>query len=65
MFAPCLNRFHNLSEYCLCTANPRAAKIEADHIRGSRAFLIERLMTLGYLSEAEIRSGTSPQGGAR
>lgn len=43
----------------------RAAKIEADHIRGSRAFLIERLMTLGYLSEAEIRSGTSPQGGAR
>lgn len=35
----------------------RAAAIEAAHIRSSREFLIERLMTLGYLSESEIRIG--------
>ncbi|WP_163849143.1 GntR family transcriptional regulator [Pseudooceanicola aestuarii] len=33
----------------------RAAAIEAAHISGSRAFLLERLITLGYLSEHEIR----------
>ena len=32
----------------------RAAQIEADHIASSRQFLIERLMTLGYLSELEL-----------
>lgn len=35
----------------------RAAAIEAAHIKGSREFLIERLMTLGYLSEGEIQPG--------
>lgn len=35
----------------------RAAAIEAAHIKHSREFLIERLMTLGYLSESEIRLG--------
>lgn len=35
----------------------RAAAIEAAHIKSSREFLIERLMTLGYLSEGEIRLG--------
>ena len=35
----------------------RAAAIEFDHIKHSRAFLIERLMTLGYLSESEIQLG--------
>lgn len=33
----------------------RAAAIEAAHIKSSREFLIERLITLGYLSEGEIR----------
>ncbi|MDF0598474.1 GntR family transcriptional regulator [Psychromarinibacter halotolerans] len=37
----------------------RAAQIETDHIRHSRAFLIERLMTLGYLSEGEIARGAT------
>lgn len=37
----------------------RAAAIEAAHIKGSREFLIERLMTLGYLSEGEIRLGSA------
>jgi DNA-binding GntR family transcriptional regulator len=37
----------------------RAAAIEAAHIKGSREFLIERLMTLGYLSEGEIRLGNA------
>lgn len=36
----------------------RAAAIEAAHIRSSREFLIERLMTLGYLSKSEIQLGT-------
>ncbi|MBX3530627.1 MAG: GntR family transcriptional regulator [Rhizobiaceae bacterium] len=36
----------------------RAAAIEAAHIKSSREFLIERLMTLGYLSEGELRIGT-------
>ncbi|MFC4671764.1 GntR family transcriptional regulator [Seohaeicola nanhaiensis] len=40
----------------------RAAEIEADHIAHSRAFLIERLMTLGYLSEGEIRAGAPGAG---
>uniref|UniRef100_A0A9E7ZY09 GntR family transcriptional regulator n=1 Tax=Bosea sp. NBC_00436 TaxID=2969620 RepID=A0A9E7ZY09_9HYPH len=35
----------------------RAAAIETAHIRHAREFLIERLMTLGYLSESEIRLG--------
>jgi len=35
----------------------RAAAIEFDHIRHSRGFLIERLMTLGYLSASEIQLG--------
>ena len=35
----------------------RAAAIETAHIRHAREFLIERLMTLGYLSESEIRIG--------
>lgn len=34
----------------------RAAAIEAEHIRRSREFLIERLMTLGYLTQGEARS---------
>lgn len=42
----------------------RAAGIEADHIKSSRAFLIERLMTLGYLSAAEVRSVSVSQGHA-
>jgi len=33
----------------------RAAAIEAAHIKASRDFLIERLMTLGYLSHGEFR----------
>ncbi|MBF9233498.1 GntR family transcriptional regulator [Microvirga alba] len=37
----------------------RAAAIEAAHIKSSREFLIERLMTLGYLSESEIRIGSA------
>lgn len=41
----------------------RAAAIEAEHIRHSREFLIDRLMTLGFLSDAEIGSGP-PAGGA-
>ncbi len=36
----------------------RAAAIEVAHIRHAREFLIERLMTLGYLSESEIRLGS-------
>ncbi len=36
----------------------RAAAIETAHIRHAREFLIERLMTLGYLSESEIRLGS-------
>ena len=36
----------------------RAAAIEAAHIRSSREFLIERLMTLGYLSKSEIQLST-------
>lgn len=39
----------------------RAAAIEAAHISNSRLFLIERLMTLGYLSEDEMQLG----GGSR
>ncbi|MGI6853909.1 GntR family transcriptional regulator [Mesorhizobium sp. 1B3] len=35
----------------------QAAAIEAAHIKSSREFLIERLMTLGYLSESEIHNG--------
>src|SRR5690606_17736592 len=37
----------------------RAAAIEAGHIKSSREFLIERLMTLGYLSEGEIQLGNA------
>ncbi|WP_028033525.1 GntR family transcriptional regulator [Chelativorans sp. J32] len=37
----------------------RAAAIEAAHIKSSREFLIERLMTLGYLSEGEIQLGNA------
>lgn len=37
----------------------RAAAIETAHIRSAREFLIERLMTLGYLSESEIRIGSA------
>lgn len=37
----------------------RAAAIEAAHIKSSREFLIERLMTLGYLSESEIQFGSA------
>lgn len=37
----------------------RAAAIETAHIKNSREFLIERLMTLGYLSESEIRLGNA------
>jgi DNA-binding GntR family transcriptional regulator len=37
----------------------RAAAIETAHIRHAREFLIERLMTLGYLSESEIRIGSA------
>ncbi len=36
-----------------------AAAIEIAHIRGSREFLIERLMTLGYLSQGEIQRGAN------
>jgi DNA-binding GntR family transcriptional regulator len=43
----------------------RAAAIEAAHIRHSREFLIERLMTLGLLSGSEIRVGDAAQGAAR
>lgn len=35
----------------------RAAAIETAHIKGSRAFLIERLITLGLLSQDEIQHG--------
>lgn len=42
----------------------RAAAIEAAHIRSSREFLIERLMTLGYLSESEIRVGNAARSAA-
>lgn len=41
-----------------------AAQIETDHIRHSREFLIERLMTLGYVSTAEIDPGIATGGGA-
>lgn len=41
-----------------------AAQIEADHIRHSREFLIERLMTLGYVSGAELDLGPPQPGGA-
>ena len=34
----------------------RAAAIEAEHIKRSREFLIERLMMLGYLTQGEARS---------
>lgn len=37
----------------------QAAAIEAAHIKSSREFLIERLMTLGYLSESEIHLGNA------
>lgn len=37
----------------------RAAAIEAAHIQGSRAFLIDRLMMLGYLSKGEIQHGAA------
>lgn len=37
----------------------QAAAIEAAHIRSSREFLIERLMTLGYLSDSEIQLGNA------
>lgn len=43
----------------------RAAAIEAAHIRHSREFLIERLMTLGYLSAREIRVGEAAPGPVR
>lgn len=43
----------------------RAAAIETEHIRRSREFLIERLMTLGYLSQHEIRVGDATQGAGR
>ncbi|EKF17386.1 GntR family transcriptional regulator [Nitratireductor pacificus] len=39
----------------------RAAAIETAHIKGSREFLIERLMTLGYLSESGIQFGNAMQ----
>ena len=42
----------------------RAAAIEAAHIKGSREFLIERLMVLGYLSEGEIRLGAAMRSAA-
>ncbi len=40
----------------------RAAAIEAEHIKSSRAFLIERLMTLGYLSAGEVQIGNAARG---
>lgn len=40
----------------------KAAAIEAAHIRHSREFLIERLMTLGYLPESEIQLGNAARG---
>jgi DNA-binding GntR family transcriptional regulator len=43
----------------------RAAAIESTHIRYSREFLIERLMTSGYLSEHEIRPGDTVKDAAR
>lgn len=43
----------------------RAAAIEAAHIRHSREFLIERLMTLGYLSEGGLRAGDGILGEGR
>lgn len=43
----------------------RAAGIEADHIKSSRAFLIERLMTLGYLSAVEVQGASVRQGHGR
>lgn len=43
----------------------RAAEIETAHIRHSREFLVERLMTLGYLSEGEVRVGDPARGAAR
>lgn len=43
----------------------RAAAIEAAHIRSSREFLIDRLMTLGFLSETGIAGGTAPGGTPR
>lgn len=43
----------------------RAAAIEAAHIRYSREFLIDRLMTLGYLSEHEVQVGDAGGGAAR
>lgn len=39
-----------------------AARIEADHIRHSRSFLIERLMSLGYLSAHEVQSVHASKG---
>lgn len=42
----------------------RAAGIEADHIRHSREFLIERLMTQGYLSGGEVELGVLQPGGS-
>lgn len=42
----------------------RAAAIEADHIGHSREFLIERLMTLGYLSQSEIKLGNAARSGS-
>jgi len=41
----------------------RAAAIETAHIKSSREFLIERLMTLGYLSEGEIKLGNAQGAG--
>lgn len=40
----------------------RAAAIETAHIAGSRQFLIDRLMMLGYLSKGEIQRGASAGG---
>lgn len=42
----------------------RAAAIETAHIKRSREFLIERLMTLGYLSEVEIGFGSTARSAA-
>lgn len=42
----------------------QAAAIETAHIKRSREFLIERLMTLGYLSEIEIGVGNAMRSAA-
>lgn len=41
----------------------RAAAIEAEHIRRSREFVIERLITLGYLTQGEVGFNAPGRGG--